>query len=45
MSLGHIGGQPWLPHRRILIDTNVWIYDLNNDPEFGRAASDVLGAM
>jgi predicted nucleic acid-binding protein len=36
---------PWLPHRTILIDTNIWIYHLNRDKAFGSAATAVLDAM
>lgn len=45
MSPRLINGEPWSTHRRLLIDTNVWIYDLNNDQEFGQSAADVLRAM
>jgi predicted nucleic acid-binding protein len=32
-------------HRRVLIDTNVWLYHLEGNPEFGDAASEVISAM
>jgi predicted nucleic acid-binding protein len=32
-------------HRRVLIDTNVWLYHLEQNPEFGSAAAEVLAAM
>ena len=37
--------KPWRKHKRVLIDTSVWIYHLEGHNEFGAAAGAVLAAM
>lgn len=37
--------QPWRSHRRVLIDTSIWIYHLEADARFGSAAASIVTAM
>lgn len=35
----------YLGHQRVLIDTNVWLYHLEGNAEFGAAASELIAAV
>jgi predicted nucleic acid-binding protein len=35
----------WARHKRVLIDTSLWIYHLEGHPEFGSASSDLIAAL
>jgi predicted nucleic acid-binding protein len=35
----------YLGHQRVLIDTNVWLYHLEGNAEFGAAASELISAV
>jgi predicted nucleic acid-binding protein len=35
----------YLGHQRVLIDTNVWLYHLEGNAEFGTAASELISAV
>jgi predicted nucleic acid-binding protein len=37
--------KPWAGHRRILLDTSIWIYHLEEHPEFAQAASALMTAL
>lgn len=38
-------GSAYQGHRRVLIDTNIWLYHLEGSAEFGPAAADLLRAV
>lgn len=38
-------GKPWRGHKRVLIDTSIWIYHFEGHGEFGAAAGEVVAAM
>lgn len=46
MVISHSGrGATYRDHKRVLIDTNVWLYHLEGHAEFGHAASQLLRAV
>jgi len=45
VTLRLAGTQPWRSHRRVLIDTSIWIYHLEANARFGSAAASILTAM